>query len=192
MPKATADAQLWNAKQFKKVLDELPQKIRGRIMRDATKKACKPVVKFMKKEIPNRLNFNKKTDSNPKDLTLKGLKRSIASKVKTYGSGKQKGATYAVIGPRTGEKYRSGQILVKFGGGTKGTHITAGTVLEYGWNMQPLTYNKDTLKFMQHAFPRYLKRELGPAIQKEGKRIADKHKANKKLSSSEQKVLGKI
>ena len=57
------------------VMKELPQKIRGRIMRDAFKKAAKPVVKTMKAEVPKRLPSPKGRDPRPADKTLRELRK---------------------------------------------------------------------------------------------------------------------
>ena len=179
MPKDAVqlNAKVFNDNKLKKVLDELPQKIRGRIMRDATKKATKPIVQFMKAEVP-KASGNK----------TKALRKAIGSKVRTYGGGKQKGATYAVIGPRSGERYRQAQIPWK--GAVP--WITVGTPFEYGWNMQRQQWRKRSHLYAKRYFPKLLSNQLGPAIEKEGARIAKKLKANKKLSSSEMASIGKL
>jgi ribosomal protein S7 len=162
---------LINERKVKRVLEELPQKIRGRIMRDATKKAAKPIVKYMKSQVPS-------ADGSPKTRTLK---KAISSKVKTYRKGKNAGLTYVAIGHRTGEAFREGQIPWK--GAVP--FITVGTPFEYGWNMTPDRYRHRTQNFARSKFPKSLANEIRPAMLKEGQRIAKKHKANKLLSSSE-------
>tara|TARA_Y100000593_G_C4310742_1_gene338215 strand:+ start:1269 stop:1832 length:564 start_codon:yes stop_codon:yes gene_type:complete len=167
---------LINERKVKRVLEELPQKIRGRIMRDATKKAAKPIVNFMKSQIPD-------ADGSAK---TKALKKAIASKVKTYRKGKSAGLTYVVVGHRTGEKYRAGQIPWK--GAVP--WITVGTPYEYGWNMAANRYRRRTQTFARSKFPTLLAGQVRPAMLKEGQRIAKKHKANKLLSSSELEAFG--
>ena len=167
---------LINERKVKRVLEELPQKIRGRIMRDATKKAANPIVKYMKSQVPN-------ADGSKKTRTLK---KAISSKVKTYRKGKNAGITYVAIGHRTGEAYREGQIPWK--GAVP--FITVGTPFEYGWNMPPQRYRRRTQNFARLKFPKALASAIRPAMLKEGRRIAKKHQANKLLSSSEVKSFG--
>ena len=180
------NAQVFNDHELQKLLKQLPQKISGRIMRDATKKACKPITAFMKAEVPKGKNKNKLRDYNK--ATTKHLRKAIASKVKTYKSGKQKGVTYAVIGPRSGEKYRNAQIPWK--GAVD--YITLGAAFEYGWNMQRQQWRRRSHMYAKFYFPKLLANQLGPAVAKESARLAKKLKTNKPLSSSEQKAIGKL
>ena len=179
------NAKVFNDHELQKLLKQLPQKISGRIMRDATKKAVKPITTFMKNEVPK--------GKNPKTASYTGarskfLKKAIASKVKTYRSGKQAGLTYAVIGPRSGEKYRNAQIPWK--GAVP--FITVGAAFEYGWNMQRQQWRRRSHLYAKQTFPKLLANQLGPAVAKESARLAKKLKTNKPLSSSEQKAIGKL
>ena len=65
-------ATLHGTKEFSQAMKDFPQKIRGRIMRDAFKKASKPVVKAMKANVPIRLAFPKRNRRRGQvDPTLK-------------------------------------------------------------------------------------------------------------------------
>ena len=178
-------ATLHGAKEFAAAVDALPQKIRGRIMRDAFKKAAKPVVKAMKANVPIRLE-TKGVDPRPGDPTLKELKKSIGSKIKTY---KNTGTTVAIIGPRVGEKFRS-----KLNHNQKYNRLTSIAIgIERGWKGRPANaFVRKTRQQKSASFKSTLKRELGPAINKEAARIYKKAGSGKKLSSSELAVFGTI
>ena len=180
------NAKVFNDHELQKLLKQLPQKISGRIMRDATKKAVKPITTFMKNEVPK--GKKQGTLRNYNKATTKHLKKAIASKVKTYRSGKQAGVTYAVIGPRSGQKYRNAQI--PWTGAVD--YVTLGAAFEYGWNMQRQQWRKRSHQYAKMYFPKLLATQLGPAVAKESARLAKKLKTNKPLSSSEQKAIGKL
>ena len=161
------------------VMKELPQKIRGRIMRDAFKKAAKPAVKTMKAEVPKRLPSPKGRDPRPADKTLRELRKSIGSKIKTY---KNTGTTVAIIGPRVGDKYRSSANNARL------TTIAIG--IERGWKGRGINrFVRRGFLSARKQFPKDLKRQLGPAIEKESARIFKKQGSGKKLSSSEQVAI---
>ena len=178
-------ATLHGTKEFNKSIKDLPQKIRGRIMRDAFKKAAKPVVKAMKANVPTRLE-TKRPDARPGDPTLKEIKKSIGSVIKTY---KHSGVTVAVVGPRVGEKFVS-----KLYHNPKYNRLTSIAVgIERGWKgRQPNPFVRKTRQQQSGAFKSTLQSELGPAITKEAARIYKKAGSGKKLSSSELAVFGKI
>jgi hypothetical protein len=174
-------ATLHGSKEFNKAMKDLPQKIRGRIMRDAFKKAAKPVVKAMKENVPTRLE-SKGRDPRPGDPTLKEVKKSIGSKIKTY---KESGITVAIIGPRAGEKFRSRITNARL------TTISVG--IERGWKgRQPVPFVRDTRRSESASFKQRLAAEVGPATEKEAARIYRKAGSGKKLSTSELAVFGKI
>tara|TARA_Y100000004_G_scaffold39865_1_gene43031 strand:- start:19644 stop:20213 length:570 start_codon:yes stop_codon:yes gene_type:complete len=177
-PKVRVDFQ--GVKEFRQgVMKELPQKIRGRIMRDAFKKAAKPAVKYMKSQVPKRLPTSK-SDPRPADPTLRELKKSIGSVIKTY---RNTGTTVAVIGPRIGEKYVASVYPNK-----KHNRLTSIAVgIERGWRGRaPNRFVRRGYLSALTQFPKNLKRQLGPAIEKEAARIFKKQGAGKKLSSSEE------
>jgi len=165
------------------VMKELPQKIRGRIMRDAFKKAAKPVVKTMKAEVPKRLPSPKGRDPRPADKTLRELRKSIGSVIKTY---KNTGTTVAVVGPRLGEKYvASANKNPKY---NRLSSIAIG--IERGWKGRGINrFVRRGFLSARKQFPKDLKRQLGPAIEKESARIFKKQGSGKKLSSSEQVAI---
>ena len=178
-PKVRVDFQ--GVKEFRQgVMKDLPQKIRGRIMRDAFKKAAKPAVKYMKSQVPKRLPSPSRPDPRPADPTLRELRKSIGSVIKTY---RNTGTTVAVIGPRIGEKY-----VAKVYPNKKHNRLTSIAVgIERGWKGR--TVNRFVRRGYLSAltqFPKNLKRQLGPAIEKEAARIFKKQGAGKKLSSSEE------
>ena len=161
------------------VMKELPQKIRGRIMRDAFKKAAKPAVKTMKAEVPKRLPSPKGRDPRPADKTLRELRKSIGSKIKTY---KNTGTTVAIIGPRVGDKYSASANAEYL------TTIAIG--IERGWKGRGINrFVRRGFLSARKQFPKDLKRQLGPAIEKESARIFKKQGSGKKLSSSEQVAI---
>lgn len=178
-------ATLHGTKEFSQAMKDFPQKIRGRIMRDAFKKAAKPVVKAMKANVPIRLE-TKGTDPRPGDPALKELRKSIGSKIKTY---KNTGTTVAIIGPRVGDKFRS-----KLNHNQKYNRLTSIAVgIERGWKgRQPNPFVRKTRQQQSGKFKSTLQSELGPAITKEAARIYKKAGSGKKLSSSELAVFGKI
>ena len=175
---------LFGIKEFNEgVMKELPQQIRGRIMRDAFKKAAKPAVKTMKEQVPTRLPSPRTIDVRQADPTLKELKKSIGSKIKTY---KNTGITVAVIGPRIGDKYRASVNANK-----KWNRLTTIAIgIERGWK------NRGVNRFVRRGFlaarrqfPKDLRKQLGLAIEKEAARIYKKHGSGKNLSSSEQTAI---
>jgi len=160
------------------VMKDLPQKIRGRIMRDAFKKAAKPVVKTMKAEVPKRLP-TRRPDPRPADPTLRELRKSIGSVIKTY---RNTGTTVAVIGPRVGDKYRAS--VNKNNTHNRLTTIAVG--IERGWKGRGVNrFVRRGYLAARRQFPKDLAKQIGPAIEKEAARIYKKHGAGKKLSSSE-------
>tara|TARA_R100000808_G_scaffold24161_1_gene54960 strand:- start:1084 stop:1650 length:567 start_codon:yes stop_codon:yes gene_type:complete len=169
-------------KEFQQgVVNELPQKIRGRIMRDVFRKAAKPAVKTMKEEVPKQLPTKRK-DPFPKDPSLKDLRKSIGHKVKTY---KGSGTTIAVIGPRRGDKYRSKRDNVRL------TTVAVG--IERGWRGRPKNrFVRRAYIKVQKQFKKDLKKNLQPAIDREAAKIFKKYSAGKKLSSSEQTAMGML
>lgn len=175
--------QLKGIKEFNEgVMKDLPQKIRGRIMRDAFKKAAKPAVKVAKNEVPKRLPSPRSNDPRPTDPTLRELRKSIGSVIKTY---RNTGVTVAVIGPRIGDKYRPSNYKHP----RWGRLSTVAVAIERGWKGRAIN------RFMRRAylsarkeFPKDLKKQLGPAIEKEARRIYKKHGSGKNLSSSEQQA----
>lgn len=178
-------ATLHGTKEFSQAIKDLPQKIRGRIMRDAFKKAAKPVVKAMKANVPGRLK-SKRPDARPGDPTLKEIKKSIGSVIRTY---KNTGTTVAIIGPRVGDKFRS-----KLNHNQKYNRLTTIAVgIERGWKGRlPNPFVRNTRQQQSGKFKSMLQSELGPAITKEAARIYKKAGSGKKLSSSELAVFGKI
>ena len=178
-PKVRVDFQ--GVKEFRQgVMKDLPQKIRGRIMRDAFKKAAKPVVKTMKNEVPKRLPSPRTADVREADPTLKELKKSIGSVIKTY---RNTGTTVAVIGPRIGDKYLASVNPYK--NHNRLTTIAVG--IERGWNNRGINrFVRRGYLSARRQFPKDLSKQLGPAIEKEAARIFKKQGAGKKLSSSEE------
>ena len=164
------------------VMKELPQKIRGRIMRDAFKKAVKPAVKIMKQEVPTRL-ATKRRDPRPADPTLRELKKSIGSVIKTY---RNTGTTVAVIGPRIGDKFRAS--VNKNAKYNRLSTIAIG--IERGWKGRGANrFVRRGFLSARKQFPKDLRKQIGPAIEKEAARIYKKQGSGKNLSSSEQTAI---
>jgi hypothetical protein len=167
------------------VLTALPQKIRGRIMRDAFKKAAKPAVKAMKDQVPKQLptpRAGKYGDPRPADANLRELRKSIGSKIMTY---KNTGTTVAVIGPRVGDKYRA-KGVTKSALGENPRLTTIAVAIERGWRGRGVNrFVRRGFLAARRQFPKDLARQLGPAIEKEAARIYKKAGAGKNLSSSE-------
>ena len=168
-------------KEFKEgVMNELPQKIRGRIMRDAFKKAAKPVVKIMRGEVPKRLPSHRTIDNRQADPTLKEIRKSMGSKIKTY---RNTGTTVAIIGPRIGDKYRAS--VNPYEKHNRLTTIAVG--IERGWKGRGINrFVRRGYLAARRGFAKDLARQLGPAIDKEAARIFKKQGSGKNLSSSEE------
>ena len=166
------------------VMKELPQKIKGRIMRDAFKKSAKPAVKTMKEQVPTTLppprGRPRGKDPRPADNTLKELKKSIGSKIKTY---KKTGITVAIIGPRVGDKFKAKINNARL--------TTIAVAIERGWKGRGINrFVRRGFLAARKQFPKDLQRQLGPAIEKESARIYKKQGSGKNLSSSEQVAVG--
>jgi putative component of toxin-antitoxin plasmid stabilization module len=186
MAASKVQVKLLGIKEFNEgVMTQLPQKIRGRIMRDAFKKAAKPAVKTMKAEVPKRLptpRANRYGDPRPADENLRELRKSIGSKIKTY---KNTGTTVAIIGPRTGEKFRakgvSRDVMIE-----NPRLSTIAVAIERGWKGRGVNrFVRRGFLAARRQFPKDLARQLGPAIEKEAARIYKKSGSGKNLSSSE-------
>jgi hypothetical protein len=173
--------KLKGIKEFNEgVMKELPQKIRGRIMRDAFKKSAKPAVKTMKEQVPKTLPSPRRRDPRPADSTLRELRKSIGSVIKTY---RKTGVTVAVIGPRIGDKYRT----MNYDNPKWNRLTTIAVGIERGWKGRGINrFVRRGFLAARKQFPKDLKRNLGPAIEKEAARIYKKQGSGKNLSSSEQ------
>ena len=175
--------QMKGIKEFNDgVMKQLPQKIRGRIMRDAFKKAAKPAVKTMKEQVPKTLPSPRRSDPRPADSTLRELRKSIGSVIRTY---RKSGVTVAVIGPRIGDKYRASNY-----NNSKWNRLTTIAVaIERGWKGRAINrFVRRGFLAARKQFPKDLQRNLGPAIEKEAARIYKKQGSGRNLSSSEQQA----
>ena len=167
-------AEVLNGHKVEKLLNELPQKIRGRIMREAFKQAVKPIKQTMKQEVP-KLMPQRTNDPRPKDETLRMLRTSVTSVIRTY---RTTGITFAAVGPRRGKQakgYHAGTRLDKIA-----------IAINEGWKQRNSFVNR-TQMYAKRNFPNLLGRQLNPAIEKEAARLAKRYATNK-LTSSERDV----
>jgi HK97 gp10 family phage protein len=81
-------------------LDGFKRGVRGKILRTAVTKSTRIMLKRAKSRVPFRTRETAHSNIQP----MKLLKKSLAVKIKTYGSG----AVVGVIGPRKGMKTRVG------------------------------------------------------------------------------------
>ena len=185
--------ELQGAEEVVSLVKLLPQKIAGKITRNAFHKAAKPVVKLYKQEIPRRVKDNKWPDIYPQDAALGKLRKSIFKKVKTYRSS---GTTVLVVGPRIGDKWRADPRPGSLSYTLMPRLTTIAVAIERGWKGRTkIPFTKTAKEKAPPVFLAELKKTMTPAIVKEANRLRNKFKGGKKLSSSEIKaspILGSM